>query len=168
MISRPKLAVDICNTLADLDSEIVKLGVVKADCRQYEYPISSDWFMKNRQVFRNAKPIVGSVAAIQYISRIVDIIYLTARPMELNEVTKWWLRSYGYAAGELVHTCDKASYCNEYGIFKAIDDSPYEINNYINGGVKVLAPEKDYNEFYQYRFKWTDIKSVLSFVKEAC
>lgn len=145
MIVKPKIAVDICNTIVDIDSEISKKGFVRKE-GEYFYDLPADWFLKNTDVFRNAKPIDGAVNALWMLSEMYTIVYVTARDLSTNSITEENLfRVNKFPEGRIVNTTDKMAVYEEEGFLFAIEDAPFEIEKYLNGGATVLAIAKDYN-----------------------
>ena len=152
-------AVDICNTLADVNS-IVELFFGKSE----NYPnkdIPTDFFQKNLWIFKEAVPLVGSVDYLNKLADTYSIVYVTARPIQAHTITEYWLKKHGYHEGQLYFvTKDKYGYLKSCELEPSIafEDSPGECNIYIENGVNVHVPAYNYNQKLPGRFfSWSDL-----------
>lgn len=155
------IVVDLCNTIADIVSELdIRLGR-NLNPEQYFHPSLKDqphYFEKNLDIFLNAKPIQDSVNMLNELSIHNEIIYMTARPKIAEFVTKLWLKKNGYPKGNVYFSENKAKLASELGVNIAIEDAPFEIDKYIKTGIEVLVKQQAYNEGYNNRFDWNNEK----------
>lgn len=155
------IAVDICNTIADIISELdARLGH-NPNPSEYFHPGLKDrpnFFEENLDIFLNAKPIDGSMEAIRELSYQNEIIYITARPKVAEFVTRIWLKKNGYPIKNIYFTDNKVEIASRLNVDIAIDDAPYEIERYIESGIEVLVKRQDYNAHFPSRFEWDNKK----------
>lgn len=139
------IAVDICNTIADVFSVLKKM-VVWPDEKSYFHPqITDSFFEKNPFVFEEAMPYEGASESLRKLSRTFEIVYLSARPLWALEITKRWLEKHNFPAGRIILTKNKAKIAREMGILIAIEDAPHEIVNFRKNGIQVLIKKQPYN-----------------------
>lgn len=154
------IAIDICNTIANISEELnIRLGR-NPDPNVYFHPGLVDkpnFFEDNLDIFLNAKPIGNSVEVLKQLSIHNHIMYITARPKIAEFVTRVWLKKNGYPLSKIYFTNDKVEIASNLGITLAIDDAPFEIERYINAGFKVLVKKQSYNSDFNNRFEWDDI-----------
>ena len=165
-----KIAVDICNTLADINQVIEHMYGRNPNPRSYFHPaVSSKYFFSyNTWIFAVAKPMVNSVAILQLlVEQGHEIVYITARPEEAMEITETWLRRNGYPEGEIHYTTNKTKVeiCKELGIQVAIDDAPHEINEYTTSDIEVFIPEQEYNVQFRNRFNWNNLSFLAAMTR---
>lgn len=150
------IAVDICNTIADL-SVVLKKVLSDLDMSKYPHPeLTEDFFKNNLWIFMNAEPIRPARVILKDIYKEHQIVYITSRPEEAEHVTHEWLRKNGYPEGPVFFTRDKVSLAKQLGIRLALEDSPEEIRSYREGGVKVLVKAQPYNQEFSHRFQWCE------------
>jgi 5'(3')-deoxyribonucleotidase len=128
------LAIDIDDTLADTKNHFVHLLNAKfgnpeklsdvAVIQKYnivpnmffwQTPEIAEW-LKEQAYSNSAQQKVsvmpGAINAIKEIAKKVDVIYMSARPIEVFEGTKNWLKFNGFPEGEIIlHT----TYDNQNG-----------------------------------------------------
>jgi 5'(3')-deoxyribonucleotidase len=157
------IAVDICNTLADVLSELeARLGKFP-NPNSYFHPALMDnphYFEENLDIFLSAKPIGNSAQILRELSKFNKIVYITARPKAAELVTKVWLRNNGYPKAKIYFTDNKVKVAKSIGVDIAIDDSPSEIESYMDAGIQVIVKQQDYNVGYFNRFDWDNIANV--------
>ena len=155
-----RIAVDLCNTTADILEQLnIRLGVTK-DLKEYFHSGlvgKNNYFIENVDLFLAAKPLEQSIEGLRLLARYNEIIYLTARPVEAKEITENWLHKYSYPKGKLFFSEDKPSIAKGHGIKYAIEDAPHEIDSYLQAGVSVFVYKQSYNENYPNRFSWTEL-----------
>ncbi|MBE5965342.1 MAG: hypothetical protein E7252_10580 [Lachnospira sp.] len=154
---RPKVAVDICNTLADINKILKSLGY---DTESYG-GVPNDFFENNLWVFSEAEPIKYSKECLCKLAESCDIVYLTARPKVAESVTREWLLKNGFPYGELVFSANKAKDFKENQCIFAIDDAPFEVENYRKSDCLVMVPKQPYNNTLGDVFKWEEWANVL-------
>ena len=163
MLKNKIIAVDICNTLADVISELnARLGVSPTPDVYFHPGIKDrDYFKKNLDVFLDAKVLGNSNVVISELAKYNKIVYITARPKESELVTRIWLKKNGFPKGELHFTNDKPSIASKLGVDMAFEDAPHEIDNYRNNtNVEVLVKKQPYNLGYENLFDWCDFSFV--------
>lgn len=139
------IAVDICNTIADVIG-ILKKMVVWPDEKNYFHPqITDSFFEKNPFIFEEAMPYEGTAESLRRLSRKFRITYLSARPPWALEITRAWLKKYGFPAGEIILTKNKAQIARKIGILVVIEDAPHEIVNFRKNGIQILIKKQPYN-----------------------
>lgn len=152
-MAKQKIAIDICNTIADVNAAVERLTGIKPDV--YPAPgLNQDWFTWHLEVFSMAPPIPYSRAALLFLAQIYDIVYVTARPEEASQITKEWLCTYGYPQGLVIHTNDKPFVFRAFDMQFAIDEAPAEIRRYHDAGIPYLTRATDYNTGCLNRFEW--------------
>lgn len=156
-MSRPLIAVDICNTIADINRELEKYFNVKTDKKYEVEQATKEWFDENKWIYLVANPIEWSSEMLNVLAEVYDIVYLTARPESVFNETRRWLTRHGYPDGMLISSTNKAKTYKELGCCLAIDDSPKELDNYLANGCNVIAFRKPYNSQYADRLDWQGI-----------
>lgn len=152
------IAIDICNTLADVNKELEKaIGHNPIPSSYYHPKLTDNFFKKNLWVFTQAKAIEHSLEVLKKLSKNNKLIYITARPIEAKAVTIGWLKNNGYPDGEVIFTNNKAAIAKQLGVQLAIDDAPHEIESYCKAGIEVLVKQQPYNIQYPNRFEWAEI-----------
>lgn len=151
------IAVDICNTIADIMPELnVRLGY-NPNLSEYFHPGLSDkphFFEENLDIFLEAKPIGNSAEILRGLAQNNTIVYITARPQVSELVTRIWLRKNGYPKAPIYFTNNKVEIASKLGVDIALEGAPHEIERYIDSGVKVLVKEQSYNTNHSDRFEW--------------
>lgn len=144
--AKMKIAVDICNTLVDINSEIEKMGYRRTPGVYFFNNLPSKLFKEHLEIFERAKPFYGAEDALWRLSEVYDIVYLTARPIEAAEVTKKSLFEINnFPPGKIVHSYCKVQDFKKEGCIFAIDDSPEEISEYVKSGIRCYIHHRDYN-----------------------
>lgn len=168
-MSRKIIAVDICNTLADINSEIQKVYGASPVPSVYHHPkVNPEFFRNNLWIFEKANPFTGAAEQLTEISKTYKIIYITARPKAAQEVTIEWLQKNNFPKGIVFFTTKKAILAKSLGVMAAIEDAPNEIEGYISKGIPVIVKKQPYNTAYRNLFDWAhdEIKSYLCHIKE--
>ncbi|MCY9665822.1 hypothetical protein M5X11_12740 [Paenibacillus alginolyticus] len=121
----------------------------------YPFPLSSDYFEKNLDVFLflGAAAFEDAADTLQSLSKAgSQIIYVTARFPWFESLTGHWLRLNGFPDGMLYCTSDKRSMVERFKPAYMIDDAPYEIERVMDL-VDVIVLAKPYNEGFDNRFE---------------
>lgn len=159
-ITGKTIAIDLCNTIADVIGELeVRLGH-NPNPNQYFHPGLIDkpnYFEDNLDIFLVAKPIGNSAEILRELSINNNIVYITARPKIAEFVTRVWLKRNNYPLSKIYFTNNKVDIAAKLGVDLAIDDAPFEIERYINAGIEVLTKEQTYNTRLPNRFNWEDV-----------
>lgn len=157
MEKHKKIAVDICNTLADVNA-VLKDYLGEIPNPSSKNAIDSSFFKQNLWIFESAKPIKCANKKLHEISKEYEVIYITARPEVAKEVTEKWLEINNFPKGKVYFTKDKALLAHGLDIKLAIEDAPHEIANYLRSGVNVIVKAWDYNAKFSNRFEWDSLK----------
>ena len=157
------IGIDICNTIADVKSEIEKVVGPNPTPSVYFHPMVNDMFFENNLwIFDQAQPIGGSVEALQRLSLINRLVYITSRPVEAMDITRNWFKKHGYPMAEVIITRNKPCVAKTLEIDLAIDDSPFEISGYLAANVNVWVKAQVYNQQFGNRFEWPDFIRSLA------
>lgn len=147
-MTAPLIAVDICNTLADVNGQISRLaGGHKRDQYGLEdigYPEPQRFFEDHPDVFSAASPIPDSLRAIRKLAEKFRIVYVSARPAWARGRTVEWFQMHQLPPGPLYLTKDKAKVMRKLRPLFAIEDSPEEIAR-ISTVCPVLVIGQPYN-----------------------
>lgn len=145
-------AVDICNTIADVNTQIAKI-IGKWPSHMYKHPaITKEFFENHPEVFIKAMPYPGAAETLKLIKS--DIIYLSSRPDWAWDITKDWLQKNDFPEGLLILTHNKVLMAKKIGVIIAIEDNPEDIILYQKEGINVLVKAQPYNIDYGPRFDW--------------
>lgn len=99
-----RLGVDIDNTLADLNTELVKeYGISLEEYPARDLPTGFFSTDKGLDLLAKAKPLQGAVEALRVFSRLgSEVFYITSRhPLTLG-LTREWLKAWGFPRGATV------------------------------------------------------------------
>lgn len=111
------IAVDICNSVADVNSAIVQH--FKPLSEQYPLPIP-DGFWKSKEgikIFKKALPLKNAAEVISGVFNLLGgVVYVTSRPEEAEFVTYQWLKKYGFPKGRVIF-CERKE---KPGIYAAL------------------------------------------------
>lgn len=156
------LAVDICNTLADVNGELQKVFGANPNPSSYLHPgVNAEFFKNNTWIFKKAKPYKGAAYILNQLSKIFEIVYVTARPIEARMITLEWLNKHGFPKREVFFTKNKPEIAKCLGVTVAIEDAPHEIDRYRIAGIPVLVKRQPYNLNYHNVFEWTNLRASL-------
>lgn len=159
-MAKPLLAVDICNTLCDVNSILQKqLGPNPASFSIPHPQITLEFFRNNLWIFKVAEPLPGAVEGLRYIAKHCNIVYLSARPEWSRQITLDWLKKWGFPDSRLILTQDKLAKAVALGVCAAIDDAPHEIKS-LHRYCPVYVPAQPYNRNYENRFEWADMSTL--------
>lgn len=156
------IAVDICNTLADVISEIEERLGKSPTPNLYFHPAlkgNEDFFTSNLDVFLDAKVLGNSNEVINELAKYNEIVYITARPRIAELVTKIWLRDNYFPIRPIYFTNNKPKIANKLGVNIALEDAPHEIEKYriFSKSVEVMVKKQPYNKNFENLFEWEDI-----------
>ena len=150
-----KLAIDIDNTLADLNPALRERFGERGK-GEYFYPgADEDFFRNNPDFFLGARVIPGAVSGMSRLAARHELCYLTRRPMEAREQTREWLLSNGFPKCPVYHVNDKGEAARELGIELAIDDAVEDVLSLLQAGIRVWVVPYEYNMVLtQPHFAW--------------
>ncbi len=170
------VAVDICNTVADINFALAVRGY---NTKIYPSPDLPPGFFSSPTglaVFMAAIPLPFAVEGVWQVYRSVRdtggrLVYLTARPREARFVTRRWLELHGFPCPDaVVFAENKAEAAKRLGIDLAFEDDPDQIRALSAAGIKVLAVEQPYNrhlvEPMVFQVKWQEWRRTNAAVKE--
>lgn len=117
--------VDICNTLADVNSLLAKAGF---DVENYPSSNLPSEFFKTSQglkMLADAEPMPDSVYALNVFARLGPVVYLTSRPLEAKLITLQWLTKHGFPRGKIIFIQHKINILSRFrGSVLYADDDP--------------------------------------------
>lgn len=159
------VAVDVCNTLARVNEAIAAcLGLGSGwqwttyDLRPAGIVDPESWFRLHPEVFAEALPLPGAQEALDAAASAGwEIAYVTARPDWAREITRSWLRRWGFPRGELVLAARKAPACAALGASLAVEDAPDQVRA-LRRVVPVCVIGHPYNGS---GLTWQDVAVVL-------
>lgn len=163
--SPSKVAVDLCNTIAQINREIEKRFGPRPDPLQLHHPVAAKpgfWHtFEAQKIFEEARPYPGAREAVWEIYSRFGVIYLTSRPDWAHQTSRQWLEKNGFPRAPIVCTGDKKTSARKYGVSAAIEDSPRQIEA-LMPLVPVLVPAREYNACYPGRFfNWEEAVKFL-------
>src|SRR3989304_5261519 len=112
---------------------------------------------KKKQDYIISIPIVYEMIApykcvtdfLDYISKKVDVYYMTSRPLELERITRKYFKKYNFPFQDnLIMTSDKANACRLYGITHFLDDHAHHVEN-VSKVADAYLMAKIWNKEYQ-------------------
>lgn len=163
---RSKIAVDLCNTVCDVNSSLEHIfSARRKQGSMYIEGVTETFFKENPDFFLYPKVFPYAVEVLQMLSMQFDIIYLTARPPEARSATIQFLIRHGFPRGELIHSESKADIFLSRKMSFAFDDAPQEIARYTEKNIPVFVKKWDYNEGLGIRFEWEELYHFLSYGK---
>jgi hypothetical protein len=145
------VVVDVCNTLANVISELARRGY---DVSVFPAVLPPNLF-QDHSIFSEAQPLNESIFLLRQLAKIYPIVYLTARPIESEVVTQSWLERHNCPKGLLLHTmgCPKGvffQYFKDMGLEVAgvMEDAPHELASIreVQPNVKIYIPRWHYNK----------------------
>lgn len=152
----PLIAIDICNTLADIVGMLESVLGPRPDPFQYHFPgATEEYFKRNLWIFAYAPAIPGAVEGVRFLAGAGDIIYLTARPKIAGKLTREWLSKNGFPAAPIIHSKKKAVVARQMNVSLAVDDAPHEIKT-LSLVCPVMVHARTHNEGYSGRFQWNN------------
>lgn len=155
------IAVDICNTLADINTEIAKVFGANPNPSNYFHPcVTTEFFKYNTWIFEKAQPFKSAANTLNQLVKEFSLVYVTRRPVQAANITLGWLKQHKFPEREVIHTRDKAEIAKLLNVSAAIEDAPFEIEGYSDIGIPVYVKRQSYNLCYQNIFDWTD-KNIL-------
>lgn len=158
-----KVAVDICNTIANINESLGKFFVKNPG--EYRFNGATEEFFSNHlEIFSEAEPIFGAAYALRKVARKHEIVYITSRPQAAVGVTLEWLQRWNFPPGKIyfaTKNTSKTDIAVKEGISLAFEDDPEQIREYIDVNIPTFAPLWDYTKNYN-TFSWPDIDSIIA------
>jgi uncharacterized HAD superfamily protein len=123
--------------------------------------------------FHNLDPVKHSKESISELSRDNFLYIITSRPKSIQKTTEDWLdMHYGDSFTEIILTdrvngskVKKPDICEDLGISMIVEDSPEEVDEFVNKGVKVHLLDKPWNRSVHDQdgvIRHSDWKSVIN------
>lgn len=154
----PRIAVDLCNTLADVNSLIDDLTDIQRPFGIYEHPgVTAEYFINHPNIYGQALVLDDAVEGLNELSKFYNVTYLTKRDISSRYITEKWLSKNNFPDGELVFSKDKVLDFFKLNCLFAIEDAPFELSQYDSNGITYYAKAWDYNTLFPRRFKSFDI-----------
>lgn len=164
VLSRPRIAVDLCNTICDVNGALEQLfGVRRHRGSMMIEGVEERFFQENPQFFLCPQVFRYAAETLRILSWQYDIIYLTARPVEAYRETMQFLEQHHFPHGEVVHSTNKAEVFLSRRMSFAFDDAPYEILQYQERDIPVFVKKWDYNVGLGIRFEWSELYRFLMY-----
>lgn len=162
IMRRPVIAVDLCNTICDVNGALERIfGVRRKNGSMLIEGVENCFFQENPQFFLCPEVFPYAAETLQILSLQYDITYLTARPVEAYRETLQFLYHHGFPQGEVIHSDNKAAVFRERNMSFAFDDAPYEIQRYQDKDIPVFVKKWDYNQGMGIQFEWKELYRFL-------
>lgn len=146
------VVVDICNTLANVNNELTKRGVMIGNT----YPSSVPSHLWNdTTIFSNAESIDNVCYFVRRLGETFDrLVYLTSRPGSLSEVAEDWLSKQRLPKAPIIYTNGepKGEYLNQLASKEesvvVLEDSPVDILSIkeVRSDILLFIPQWTYNQ----------------------
>lgn len=142
--------VDICNTLANVNDQLAMRGY-KTDSYPSILPCN---IWDDERIFTEAAPIEPVIYFVRRLAEVAEIVYMTARPKELQRVTMEWLRKHCapeapivFTEGQLKGNVIQSMVGHESRSPIVFEDSPHEIKSIVSvmPGINLFIPDWLYN-----------------------
>lgn len=158
-----RIAVDLCNTLCDVNGALESLlGVRRKKGSYFIDGLPSTFFENNPEFFFLPKPYHKAADILQVLSYHHDILYVTARPKNSEHVTNKYLEQNGFPKAPIIFSDNKGILCKKLRVDVAIEDAPHEIQKYQEVGIPVLIKDWDYNRNLEgIRFDWHQLYEMF-------
>lgn len=161
------VVVDLCNTICDVNGLIEELFSVKRLPGVYRFDnLRPEFFRECPEIFSFPKAFERAADCLRMIQEQEhEIVYVTARPAEAEEVTLQYLRENNFPEGKVVFSSDKVSVCKdilkEKKLLFAMEDEPEKILSYKKANIPVLVKRWDYNIGMAQSFDWMMLYQYL-------
>lgn len=150
-----KIAIDVCNTIADVLAKLVELLGPNPNPANYQFPgATPEFFERHPEVFSGALPVPGAVQGVKNLAREWKVVYLSSRPAWARQMTERWLSQWGFPPAPLILADNKAEAALRMGIDLAIDDAPHHIRAFMENSIPVLTIAQPYNRGFPCRINW--------------
>lgn len=149
------IAVDICNTLADINGQLVKK--IPGYCNStYPFPIPDGYFTSpdGLRVFSDAEPFLGTEKLLSSLAELFGgLVYVTTRPPEAEFVTRRWLAKHGYPESKIVFCKweEKTAVYSSLAPHLIIEDDPRVLETVKALNTLVMVPQWPYNSHIKGR-----------------
>lgn len=143
------IGVDICNTIANINYELLQKFNISP--KQYPAPeVPRDFFTspEGLKLFMNARPYYSAQKVLlKIITGGYRIVYMTSRPKVAEFVTRRWLKLNGFPLGnvEFIPSSEKAAMAQDSGMVAFFDDDPVVIQDLIQKKITTFVKVTPYN-----------------------
>lgn len=167
---RKKIGVDICNTVADVNSLVASVLGLPLSVFTEEYSMGrfakdpEAWFETHPEVFAEALPMPGAFDALDRLASKAEIVYVTARPVWARSITLEWLGKWGFPRGLLVMGEPKDAVASALGLSAFVEDAPREVRA-LRRVCPVFTVGWPYNGSI---LDWVDVERGLRMLLSAC
>lgn len=167
---RMRLGVDIDNTVANLNEELVRRYNVSLEVYPSpDLPLGFFSTQEGLELLAQAKPLPGAAEVLRVLSRAGhEILYITSRPVLAINFTREWLKAWGFPRGGIVFVPRgfKKVFAACYGIDIFFEDDPGEALGLQEVGTRVYMLEWPYNSNVEgvriQRFSsWEEIEGCI-------
>lgn len=141
------IAVDICNTLADINSAVRR---IVGPFKHYPAPIPAGFWTspEGLRVFRDAQPMGDAARVLNGLARqLGGVTYVTSRPKKAEFITRRWLKENVFPRGKIIF-CERQEKAAVYASLNPrliAEDDPEVVTALAGLGIPVLVPQWDYN-----------------------
>lgn len=167
-VDRMRIGVDICNTIANVNAEILRRYDVSLEV--YPFPELPPGFFSTPEgltLLARAKPLPGAATVLEdYALHGHEIIYITSRPSIAANITQEWLTAHGFPRGSIVFLPRgyKKVLAAHYGIGLFFEDDPIEASGLQEAVGQVYMPAWPYNRNVKGRYiqrftSWKDMQN---------
>ncbi|WP_028991443.1 5' nucleotidase, NT5C type [Thermoanaerobacter thermocopriae] len=140
------IAVDIDNTLANVNSELEKRGY---STNVYPHPELTEKFWETLEgitTLYNAKPIFSTIKTVNtFINFGAEVVIVTSRNIKLKKLTEDWIKRYFKNEPEIYFTKEK----HQLDADVYFEDDPAQIKTLITINKTVIIPEWPYNQGFK-------------------
>lgn len=157
----PLIAVDICNTLADVNGQISSLAGGRKQRDHYGledlgYLQPQRFFEEHPELFSRARPIPDSLRVMRELAKTFRMAYVSARPKWAMERTMEWLQIHQLPPGPLFLVRNKATVMRKLRPLFVIEDSPEEAAR-----ITPICPVLMIAQPYNTGSGWSEVLSVV-------
>lgn len=162
MLQKPQIAIDLCNTVCDVNRQLeIQFHTKRSFGNYWIDGVTDSFFESTPSFFILPEVFPYAVESLQLLSRYYKITYLTARPKVAEAATRYFLMQNRFPDGEIIFTNDKVSYFLNHHMVFSIDDAPKEIAGYHAHNIPVLIKAWDYNIGMGTRFEWKELYTYI-------
>lgn len=165
---RMRLGVDIDNTVANLNEDLVRRYNVSLDVYPSpDLPVGFFSTEEGLELLVRVKPLPGAAEVLRSLSRAGhEILYMTSRPVLAINFTREWLKAWGFPRGGIVFVPRgfKKMFAACYGIDVFFEDDPGEALGLQEVIGRVYMLQWPYNKSVesQYIDKFTFWEEILA------
>lgn len=157
-----KVAVDICNTIANIN-DCLENFFVRTPGMYHIKGADEKFFSEHLEIFSDAKPLYGAAYGLRKVAKRHEVIYITSRPQAAVGVTLEWLNKWLFPQGKVFFATkdtSKTDIAVREGVSIAFEDDPEQIEEYLKANIPTFSPLWDYTEKYK-TFSWPEVGDVV-------